>query len=363
MSTVSLVHHLRSGPLVNWITSHCPRLPELAATTEDAASRTTTVRPRRGSLPISHYAAVGSIVGQRLADAIEPAPPYPALYGAVTCSALGMADAGHLACRYPTHHGLPWSEAQRAAGVHLRPTPTGWWQVLREPAAAAGGEVEARLVELIEQHRQAVEKLQLGQLADRATEAGLVPLYSLLQQLEAVYRGATDLDDLQRIADTGTVFVDHAVLDDVLQVLPHNHHALRQIHALAGCTDSQRLGHAAPVLRVGWAEADLLVGPHPRGGYTLLDVKTVTAATERGAREWITQILAYALLDDADRWLIRRLGLWLPRQGVLVGWQLGDLLDGDLAELRAQFAALVDAVLAAESVGNPGRARTRTKEA
>lgn len=335
-----LVHHLRGGPLVDWITSHCPRLAALAEATAAAASTAGTIRPARG-LPIEHYAAVGAIVGQRLADAVEPAPPYPALYGAVNCSALGMADAGRLACRYPTHRDQPWSDAQRAAGVHLRPTPTGWWQVLPTPSETTSGDVEARLVQLLDEHRQAVEQLPLGQLADPATEARLVPLYSLLQQLEAIYRGSTYLDDLQRVADTGIVHVDQAVLDDVLQVLPHNQRALRQIHALAVDTaGGRRLGYAAPVLRIGWAEADLLVGPHPRGGYTLLDVKTATAVTDRGARDWIIQALAYALLDDADRWQISRVGLWLPRQGLLVGWPLVDLLDGDPAQLRPQFAAL-----------------------
>lgn len=343
-----LVHHLRGGPLVDWITSHCPRLPELAEAAVAAASTAGTIRPRH-RLPIEHYAAVGAIVGQRLADAIEPAPPYPALYGAAACSALGLADAGRLACRYPTHRDQPWSEAQRAAGVHLRPTPTGWWQVLPEPTETDRGDIEHRLVQLLNEHRTTVEQLPLGQLADPATEARLVPLYSLLQQLEAIYRGSTYLDDLQRIADTGVVHVDQEVLDDVLRVLPHNRHALRQIHALAGnAVGGQRLGHAAPVLRIGWAEADLLVGPHPRGGYTLLDVKTATTVTARSAQSWIIQILAYALLDDTDRWQISRVGLWLPRQGVLVGWPLEDLLEGDPAQLRPRFAALVDAVRSAE---------------
>lgn len=344
-----LVHHLRGGPLVDWITTHCPHLSEAAEATVQAAQAASTVRPAR-RWPREHYAMVGAIVGQRLADAIEPAPPYPALYGAVLCSALDMAAAGHLACQYPTHRHTQWSQEQRAAGVHLRPTPTGWWQILPAPTTSGHEDTETLLVRLLEQHRRAVCRLPLGQLADPSTEARLVPLYQLLQQLEAIYRGSTRLDALQQVATTGVVPVDQRVREDVLQILPHNQRALQQIRALAGgSADKERLGFAAPVLEPGWAEADLLVGPHPRGGYTLLDVKTVTTVDFPRVREWLIQTLAYALLDSTDRWQISRVGLWLPRQGLLVGWQLTELAATpgcNLTALRQQFTQLAAAVSA-----------------
>ncbi|MER7015856.1 hypothetical protein ABT324_30850 [Saccharopolyspora sp. NPDC000359] len=342
---MSLVHHLSDhSPLTTWITTRCAVDTAVASALADLQRQRLQPRRPRPGLPLEHHAAVGAIVGQRLADAIEPAPPYPALLGGVRCQAWSLADAGRLAAGYPTHRAE--RGAPEAAAIWRRPTPTGWWQPLPTPAEQPV-EPERGLVDVLARHRRAVAGLRRARLAARDTERDLLDPLRALQLLEGIYRGGTDLVELQRIATTGRVRLAADLVDDVLAVLGGQEPALRQARALAG--GGPHFGYAAPLLVPGWAEGDVLVGPHPADGcFTLLDVKTVGHLDEVRLRSWLVQTLAYALLDFADRWRIRRVGIWLARHAHIVGWPLDQLIPGDLTAARTEFAAAVTPLAAAD---------------
>ena len=86
---------------------------------------------------------------------------------------------------------------------------------------------------------------------------------------------------------------------------------------------------------VGGADADMILDGQ------LVDVKNTISPKVTG--EMIHQLLGYALLDYSDRHSIRKVGIYLSRQGKLITWSLDSLLaeagaTGDLTELRGAFA-------------------------
>lgn len=331
---MSLVQHLR-GELGQALAGLCPNVRDVAAA---VGNQTGPVIKPDQRMPLGHYSAVGSIVGQRLADAIEPAPPYPALFGAMACSALSASDAGVQASGYPTHQRRIPTGSQARSALFIRPTPSGWWTW---GAAAEGGQPpEGRIVDVLDQHLTYSLRGRTGQLGNSAHESERLESLHVLQMLEDIYRGGGDLQQLQHVADTGRAAVSAPVRDDVLRVLAANHDTLQQVTRLSTGNRLGHLGHAAPLFVPHWAEGDVLVGPHPHdGGYTLLDVKTVTSADPQRIAEWLRQVIAYALLDTAGRWRITRIGLWLPRQSLLVGWKVSDLI-GDVEAVRQQWLPL-----------------------
>jgi hypothetical protein len=91
---------------------------------------------------------------------------------------------------------------------------------------------------------------------------------------------------------------------------------------------------------VGGADADLILGD------CLIEIKTTL--NPRWDRDWLYQILGYVLLDYADRYQIRSIGIYLARQSVLICWPLDDVLTklGDgralpLDELRLRLKKAV----------------------
>jgi len=112
-------------------------------------------------------------------------------------------------------------------------------------------------------------------------------------------------------------------------------------------------------LDVGGADADFIIGD------ALCELKTVSGVTPSNWRSWLTQLVGYALLDYDDRWGIRSLALWLPRQRRVVGYPvslfvlpLTDLVKGrgvddedavaaGLAKLRGGLRNLIGPVVAA----------------
>lgn len=326
---MSLVQHLADeDPLAGHLEGAFPQLYWMAAHVANSATTQRTLRPRsRQELP--HYAQVGGIVGQRLADLVQPAPPYPALLGAARCQACSLADADRLAGGYPTHVGT-------GRGLWSRPTPSGWWTPVR-PAENHPVDAEKRLVGLLYEHRDTVATMPTGRLQATHAEQQLLGGYRLVDLLEGVYRGARDLSELQRIADTGHVDVPTELTRDVLGVLGHMRPSVREVRALAaGAGRGQPIGYAAPLFLPNWAEGDLLIGPDEAGGYTLLEVKTVTAAPHSSVLRWLHQLIAYALLDVADRWKIRRIGLWMPRQAQVLTWPIAGEVVSDRAEWRVR---------------------------
>jgi len=78
---------------------------------------------------------------------------------------------------------------------------------------------------------------------------------------------------------------------------------------------------------VGGADGDWLVGD------TLIDCKVYAELNVSTLRGFLRQLLGYVMLDLNDALAIRRVGLWLPRQGLTPTWSLEDLLGGDPEEL------------------------------
>ena len=87
---------------------------------------------------------------------------------------------------------------------------------------------------------------------------------------------------------------------------------------------------------VGGADADLIVDG------LLIDIK----ATKRSSIEldWLRQLLGYVLLDYSDQYGIGSIGLYLARQGILVQWNLDEVVEvlctdkaSSIEELRIQF--------------------------
>jgi hypothetical protein len=78
---------------------------------------------------------------------------------------------------------------------------------------------------------------------------------------------------------------------------------------------------------VDGADADWLIGE------TLIDSKVYAAPSSSSLRDALRQLLGYVMLDTDDALRIRRVGVWLPRQGLMPTWGLDALLDGDPGEL------------------------------
>lgn len=83
------------------------------------------------------------------------------------------------------------------------------------------------------------------------------------------------------------------------------------------------------------ADADLIVNG------MLIDIKTTIRP--RLAEDWIWQLLGYVLLDRFDQHEIRHVGIYMARQGILIWWELDEMIEGlsgksqRLEELRERF--------------------------
>lgn len=86
---------------------------------------------------------------------------------------------------------------------------------------------------------------------------------------------------------------------------------------------------------VGGADADWILGD------TLIDCKVYNRLSVSELRGFLLQLLGYVMLDLDDRFGIRQVGIWLPRQGLMPTWSLTRLLSGDpdllLPSLREGF--------------------------
>lgn len=92
-------------------------------------------------------------------------------------------------------------------------------------------------------------------------------------------------------------------------------------------------------LAVGGADADLIIDG------CLIELKTTKRP--KLPREWIYQLVGYALLDDIDCYDIDRVGFYLSRVPTLLTWELPDLI-AEMAErpveldlLRADFRSIL----------------------
>ena len=65
-------------------------------------------------------------------------------------------------------------------------------------------------------------------------------------------------------------------------------------------------------------------------------------------REWLWQVLGYALLDYSDHYGINGVGLYMARQSILFRWTLDEVIEGlcadkatSIKDLRKQFQKCV----------------------
>lgn len=366
---MSLTTQLNGGDLEAWCAQTFPGTGALVDRVIVAARQAgAPVRPR-GEITGTHWADVGGAFGQRLADLVDPAPPYAALLGMIRVGWLSWGQAHAEAADYPTHAEL--DAAHRSRALSLRRTPDGWMDLgptrdLLDPDPVVG----PVMVELLRRARRyQAAHAPAGTIGHPGAETGLARSAWLLGAAEGIYRsGRVDERIVEVLRAKGGVAELRAIpgepvaqeLVDLAARLVH-HGVLAQWRRAAGDPDPGRpLGVAAPVLVPGWAEGDLLVGTAE--STTLLDVKTVISLADRDRiARWLWQILCYAWLDTADLHRIRSVGLYLARHGVEVTWGLhtyaGMLLadnnSGLIERTRRAFRALVAEVAEAEGAQFP----------
>ncbi|MCP2256285.1 hypothetical protein LY13_005075 [Prauserella aidingensis] len=312
---MSLTQNLYGGgDVLAWWERHCgDPTPVTDVIAEQARS---SVRPL-STTDYDHAAMVGSIVNRMLERAVQPAPPYAAIWGA------GRSEQATL---WPTHSNLP--AERRPAANSWRPTPRGFDELVPGTGAGDHATLIARAAEL--------ENDPAATDADRATAAGIVTM------CEAAYRGAG--------RTLGTI-TEAAVVDGARVF----HNMTRSTTRAAALCGGKLRGYAAPVFAPHWADGDLLLGPGVTGGHCLVEVKCCSNNTARSperTRLWIWQALSYVACDlSEDLWGITAVGLWMARQDVLLTWSVPDLL-GQLGMSRrhlSHLATVCEAAYASEA--------------
>jgi len=335
---MSLVSQLSTGRLGAWCAEHLTGVDRLARQIPHLVRNADPVRPPRQ--PVDYYAHVGGMWGQRLAMFVEHAPPYAALLGGLRAGLLTRSDAAAIAMAHPTHTTCP--EPERAYAY--QPTPAGLVDVSDGHHVRSTGPGDRSVAEQLSKLATAGRKATPGQVSDGDIEYRLLDGIATVTSLESMYRsgelpehtldGDVLADDWRRLAERART--------------PHMRKSLDRLAPGA----SARLGHAAPTIVPQWAEGDVLLGPAADGGYTLLDVKTVTRADDISKlRKWLWQILGYAWLDTTDRWRIRRVGLWFTRHGMILTWPVDQLANAGTADRNAFLRVARRAI--AEDGGEP----------
>lgn len=219
-----------------------------------------------------------------------------------------------------------------------------------ESAAAAGVAWAAEYASWIENghHRVSVlrESFDVAQalLRHPANETDLDRASVLLAHCERVLRsGARALSGrtgkLLDNASDGTAFADQIspmMVADIGSLVEAGRMQLEEwCGEIADGTDfASNPGFAGSEL-VGGADADWIIGD------TLIDCKVYNRLSVSELRGFLLQLLGYVMLDLDDRFGIRQVGIWLPRQGLMPTWSLTRLLSGDpemlLPSLREGF--------------------------
>ncbi|UOR01221.1 hypothetical protein MUN77_13955 [Leucobacter allii] len=214
--------------------------------------------------------------------------------------------------------------------------------VMMMPALAADSENGAHrtrvLTEAFEFATQIVEGSPSEQELDCAS--------FLLAHCEQVFRaGIAALDgalgDALDATNDGVSFalhIDEPALSDLRALMEVNARQLDKWRASVGDGERTNLNPAfVGSALVGGADADWIVGD------TLFESKAYAKVSVPTLRSFLRQLLGYVMLDLEDALHIRRVGVWLPRQGVTRTWSLSHLLGGDpeeiLPKLRDGFRA------------------------
>jgi hypothetical protein len=322
---MSLVTQIRDGRLGAWFAEWLPGTGGLVAEVQRAVAGVAPVRPG-GRPDLKHYAMVGGALGLRVAQLVEPAPPYAAILGVQRAEVFGPERASQVAGLYPTHRQLDRLRGARA--MWCRPVPGGWWDLGGPVPSPDPGPEPGPLMQFFAAH--AGDRDATGRIGDEPEEARRAVACWRLGELEEVYRAGRVTPAAEVLLGGGTPSPAEQMQRELVQLALLVTRSAATVRELAGYPPaSQRLGHAAPLFVEHWAEGDVLLGParHDQG-YTLLDVKAVTGAGDGGrVAHWLYQLLGYCWLDVTDRWRIRRAGLWFARHGVIVTWPVEQFID------------------------------------
>lgn len=372
---MSLTSELRGGPLADWFAARFPGRGLAADLATDLMGRPRS-GPSNGDLDPGHWPAVGGAVGTRLGWAVEPAPPYYALYGSHNAGLIGWDDAHQAAAAFSTHrpgeHGPPLGSEGRA--LAWRPTPTGWVDTApsagEQPARRQDGTHPEIVGGFAARAAAFLDRVPPGAFGTDGEETVLARVALVLGDWEQAYRRGPDVPRAARAAleraavagDAGALLesVDPAALADTTALIAHaRRHGL--LDQLAGTAAAATLrGHAFPVFAEQWADGDLLLDPGDGNSTTLIDIKTVMSGRNPSTvLRWLWQLLGYAYLADlgCPEWRIGRVGLCFARHAHVVAWDVDEpgLLaarsaPGAFAHERAGFRAVFTATMTARGL-------------
>lgn len=340
---MSLTGDLAGGPLADWLRSRFPGTRFAATLRDELSSRAAPVVPRP---PVArgHWAAVGGAVGTRLAWAVEPAPPYYALYGSHNAGLIGWDDANRAAAAFATHRPDTNGPSWAASGDPLtwRPTPSGWVETAatsgQQPARRQDGTHPTVIGGFAARAATFLDRVPPGGFGTTGEETVLARIALVLGDWEQAYRRGPDAlphaarAALERAAaaDPAALLaaVEPAALADTTALIAHarRHGLLDQLADTAGAALPR--GHAFPVFAEQWADGDLLLDPGNGAATTLIDIKTVMSARDPSTvRRWLWQLLGYAYLADlaAPEWRLGRVGLCFARHAHVISWDVDEL--------------------------------------
>lgn len=330
-----------ASPVRGWFQARLPHVERLVRGWNAALQGVSTVRPVSPRERVD-WATLGSAIQHRINFAFSAAPPLFAILGAEDL----ILDPGlrHRTARcFPTHAQLP----PRRCGdllvvgdnvvVALPPAGDDVDGVGVEPDMAGVEDFFARLAAFLHRHRVHGARLE------PAVERRLGEACWSLALLEGHYRSGHDswmpTSHEELTADYLLSLAPHYALADLAAVTELLYTCgLDQLHALGPIVANP------PVFILGWADGDLVLGD------CLVDIKA-TIRPHRLDPQWVYQLVAYVLLDAAGLYGIRRIGIYLARQGTLVSWALDDLIDRlarrptSWQQLQANFCTLLGDLL------------------
>lgn len=325
-----------------WFDTRLPDVDALQPGWTAALAGARTIYPRHDG--VIDWSGIGTAFGYRLGYALAAFPPYHALR---VLPVLTWDDAARhrVARMFQAHRDLPAD-----CCADLRPLPDGRALLLPNPSYLATlpppqlGASDA-LVRFFARLSAARRVWQLGSPCPPDVEEPMARVCYALALLEAVYRRGLDT------AASWLPATAYDLTDAYLRSLAPDY-VVNDLVQLANALTSKGLPQfpvapaiVAPEFVADWADADLLVGD------LLIDCKT-TVRPRQLHPEWIYQLLGYTLLDSADYYGIRKVGIYLSRQARLISWPVDELTavlcDGSapaLPDLRAEFAEQIAVTL------------------
>lgn len=188
----------------------------------------------------------------------------------------------------------------------------------------------------------------------------------LLAQCELVYRGGTGVlagsigkaCDQVRDGEELAARLDPLTIADIRSMMLANEQPLTRWQKVIADGGKYVPGpHFAGARLVGGADGDWIVNG------TLYDCKAYSTLRSSELRGFLLQLLGYVLLDLDDKYRIREVGLWLPRQATTQTWPVARLIGGDpemlLPELRRGLAEAIHRVRREVDYDEPSEERLK----